>query len=146
MKTFCTPRIVAAVAAAALAGTALVVPVHDAEARKGGVAVRDHRAPAPVARAYRSVGTTKSPSGAKLTPRVGTARKLTCVGSFCPRERPLVPKATTTGTYKANPNPVTPGSVTIRDHRRPKCSASGHCRPRRFYYYNGQRILLQPWW
>jgi hypothetical protein len=108
MKTFSTPRVLAVVALASIAGSMLAVPIDDAEARKGrSASVRDHRAPAPVFRARRVPGANgmKSRSGVKGAPNVGTAKRLTCVGSFCPRVRSPAPKATTTGTNKVNPKP-----------------------------------------
>jgi hypothetical protein len=116
MRYLSTPPTLVAAAVAALAGIALVAPLHDAEARKAGnVAVRDHRAPAPV-----RVPSAKNIAGAgKVRPSTGapgTVKKLTCVGQFCPRV-PYVPEATSTGTNKA------------RDEWR--CiPGTNHCRPR----------------
>lgn len=146
MKTISIHSSLVGIAAAALAGAALALPLHHAEARKvGGVSVRDHRASGPIARDYRSLGaaTTKLPGGMKPTSGGAAMRKLKCVGPYCPGERPSPPRATTTGTNKANPSPVGSGSVVIRDHRRPTCYAPGRCKPARFYIYNGQRYLLR---
>jgi hypothetical protein len=92
MRTVSISRILAAVAAASFAGIALVAPMQDAQAGKGGGA--------------------RATTGSKFNTGVQdkAAGKLYCLGPSCP-PRPSENKATTTGTNKAKLSPE------VRDHR-----------------------------
>lgn len=100
MKTPSTTRLLAA-AAAAVMGMLLLAPIHPAAAAGAN-------------------GAAKATLGTKVTIGVrdhrGAVGKLHCVGPYCPRSGAEY-KATTTGTYKPNPNPIANPTPVVRDHR-----------------------------
>jgi hypothetical protein len=88
-------------AAVAVMGMLLLTPIHSAVAAGAN-------------------GAAKATLGNKVTTTVrdlnGAVGKLRCVGPYCPRSGAEY-KATTTGTYKPNPIPITSPTPTVRDHR-----------------------------
>jgi hypothetical protein len=94
VKALSITPVLAAVAAASLAGMALVAPVQGAQAGKGS--------------------SPKATTGSKFSTGMPnkTAGRLYCVGPSCP-PRPSENRAPTTGTNKAQPGRGAPGGVTV---------------------------------
>jgi hypothetical protein len=83
MKSHSTASILAAVVVASFASIALLAPIHQAMAAKGG------NARAAMTQTKVNTGMPNRPAG-----------KLQCVGPGCPGAKANAVKATTTGTYK----------------------------------------------
>ena len=89
MKSHSTVSILTAVVVASFASMALLAPINQAMAAKGG-------------NARAAMTQTKVSTGVQN----GAAGKVYCVGSGCPGAKANAVKATTTGTYQA---PCRPG-------------------------------------